>query len=71
MFKIQTLNNSSTLGLERLPRERYPVASGISRGDLACTPVEVDSAIPAGVVGGIKASQGVLPTRALAAAGAT
>ena len=33
MFKIQTLNNISVLGLERLPRERYEVASEISQPD--------------------------------------
>jgi D-3-phosphoglycerate dehydrogenase / 2-oxoglutarate reductase len=33
MFKIQTLNNISVLGLERLPRERYEVASEISHPD--------------------------------------
>jgi D-3-phosphoglycerate dehydrogenase len=33
MFKIQTLNNISVLGLERLPRERYEVASEIAHAD--------------------------------------
>ena len=33
MFKIQTLNNISVLGLERLPRDRYEVASGIAQPD--------------------------------------
>lgn len=33
MFKIQTLNNISVLGLERLPRDRYEVASEISHPD--------------------------------------
>lgn len=33
MFKIQTLNNISVLGLERLPRERYEVASAINNPD--------------------------------------
>ncbi|MCC2654999.1 MAG: 3-phosphoglycerate dehydrogenase [Panacagrimonas sp.] len=33
MFKIQTLNNISVLGLERLPRERYEVASEITHPD--------------------------------------
>ena len=33
MFKIQTLNNISLLGLERLPRERYEVASELSHPD--------------------------------------
>lgn len=33
MFKIQTLNNISVLGLERLPRERYEVASEIAHPD--------------------------------------
>jgi D-3-phosphoglycerate dehydrogenase len=33
MFKIQTLNNISVLGLERLPRERYEVATEIQNPD--------------------------------------
>ncbi|WP_420466158.1 phosphoglycerate dehydrogenase [Panacagrimonas sp.] len=33
MFKIQTLNNISVLGLERLPREHYEVASDIGHPD--------------------------------------
>jgi len=33
MFKVQTLNNISVHGLERLPRERYEVASEISSPD--------------------------------------
>lgn len=33
MFKIQTLNNISVLGLERLPRDRYEVASDIKNPD--------------------------------------
>src|SRR5688500_11654967 len=33
MFKIQTLNNISVLGLERLPRDRYEVASDIQNPD--------------------------------------
>ena len=33
MFKVQTLNNISALGLERLPRERYEIASEISQPD--------------------------------------
>jgi D-3-phosphoglycerate dehydrogenase / 2-oxoglutarate reductase len=33
MFKIQTLNNISVRGLERLPRDRYEVASEISNPD--------------------------------------
>ena len=33
MFKIQTLNNISVLGLERLPRERYEVASEMGHPD--------------------------------------
>lgn len=33
MFKVQTLNNISVLGLERLPRERYEVASEIASPD--------------------------------------
>ena len=33
MFKIQTLNNISVFGLERLPRDRYEVASEIQNPD--------------------------------------
>jgi D-3-phosphoglycerate dehydrogenase / 2-oxoglutarate reductase len=33
MFKIQTLNNISVLGLERLPRDRYEIASEIQNPD--------------------------------------
>ncbi len=33
MFKIQTLNNISVAGLERLPRDRYEVASEIAHPD--------------------------------------
>lgn len=33
MFKVKTLNNISVLGLERLPRDRYEVASDIQNPD--------------------------------------
>ena len=33
MFKIQTLNNISVRGLERLPRDRFEVASDLSEPD--------------------------------------
>lgn len=33
MFKIQTLNNISVRGLERLPRERYEIASDLTHPD--------------------------------------
>ena len=33
MYKIQTLNNISVVGLERLPRDTYEVASDIARPD--------------------------------------
>ncbi|MGQ9659712.1 MAG: phosphoglycerate dehydrogenase [Thermochromatium sp.] len=33
MFKIQTLNNISVAGLERLPRDRYEIASEIANPD--------------------------------------
>ena len=32
-FRILTLNNISTRGLERLPRDRYEIASDIGRPD--------------------------------------
>jgi D-3-phosphoglycerate dehydrogenase len=33
MFKILTLNNISVAGLERLPRDRYEVASELPKPD--------------------------------------
>ncbi|NCC30078.1 MAG: 3-phosphoglycerate dehydrogenase, partial [Gammaproteobacteria bacterium] len=33
MFKIQTLNNIAVAGLDRLPRDRYEVASEIAHPD--------------------------------------
>ena len=33
MYKIQTLNNISVAGLERLPRDKYEVASEIQHPD--------------------------------------
>ncbi|MDO9372420.1 MAG: 3-phosphoglycerate dehydrogenase, partial [Gammaproteobacteria bacterium] len=33
MFKIQTLNNISDLGLDRLPRDKYEIASEIAQPD--------------------------------------
>jgi len=33
MYKIQTLNNISVVGLDRLPRERYEIASELSNPD--------------------------------------
>jgi D-3-phosphoglycerate dehydrogenase len=32
-FKIQTLNSIAVTGLDRLPRDRYEVASEVSRPD--------------------------------------
>ncbi|MGB5613548.1 MAG: 3-phosphoglycerate dehydrogenase, partial [Sedimenticolaceae bacterium] len=33
MYKIQTLNNISVVGLDRLPRSDYEIASEIGRPD--------------------------------------
>ena len=33
MYKIQTLNNISVAGLDRLPRDKYEVASEIANPD--------------------------------------
>ncbi len=73
MFKIQTLNNISLVGLERLPREHFEVASGIQNPDA----ILVRSAdmhkleIPASVkaIGRAGAGTNNIPVKALSARG--
>jgi D-3-phosphoglycerate dehydrogenase len=73
VFRILTLNNISARGLERLPRERYEVASGIDKPDA----VLVRSAdmhrmsLPEGVLAVARAGAGTnnIPVAALAARG--
>ncbi|MGH8443036.1 MAG: phosphoglycerate dehydrogenase [Nevskiaceae bacterium] len=73
MFKIQTLNNISVLGLERLPRDRYEVASTLSNPDA----VMVRSAdmhkldVPASVkaIGRAGAGTNNIPVKAMSARG--
>jgi D-3-phosphoglycerate dehydrogenase len=73
MFKIQTLNNISIVGLERLPRESYEVASSITVPDA----ILVRSAdmhkmeIPASVkaIGRAGAGTNNIPVKAMSARG--
>ena len=60
MFKIQTLNNISLRGLERLPRDRYEVASELVRPDaLLVRSADVHSIeIPASVLAVARAGAG-------------
>ena len=72
-FRIQTLNNISVKGLERLPRERYEVASDIARPD-AILVRSADMhcmAIPPGMlaVGRVGAGVNNIPVAALAKRG--
>ena len=72
-FRIQTLNNISVKGLERLPRERYEVASDIARPD-AILVRSADMhcmAIPPGMLAVGRAGAGVnnIPVAALAKRG--
>jgi D-3-phosphoglycerate dehydrogenase len=60
LFKIQTLNNISLRGLERLPRDRYEVASELVRPDaLLVRSADVHSIeIPASVLAVARAGAG-------------
>jgi D-3-phosphoglycerate dehydrogenase / 2-oxoglutarate reductase len=60
MFKIQTLNNISLRGLERLPRDRYEVASELVRPDaLLVRSADVHSMeVPASVLAVARAGAG-------------
>lgn len=72
-FRIQTLNNISVKGLERLPRERYEVASDIARPDaILVRSADMHSmAIPAGMLAVGRAGAGVnnIPVAALSKRG--
>ena len=73
MFKIQTLNSIAVAGLRRLPRERYEVASEMSRPDaiLLRSHNMHDAEIPASVLAIGRAGAGVnnIPVDALTARG--
>ena len=72
-FRIQTLNNISVKGLERLPRERYEVASDIARPDaILVRSADMHSmTIPAGMLAVGRAGAGVnnIPVAALSQRG--
>jgi D-3-phosphoglycerate dehydrogenase / 2-oxoglutarate reductase len=72
-FRILTLNNISAKGLERLPRERYEVASDIGRPDavLLRSADMHNFALPASVVAVARAGAGTnnIPIAALSARG--
>ncbi|MCW5569921.1 MAG: phosphoglycerate dehydrogenase [Steroidobacteraceae bacterium] len=72
-FRIQTLNNISVKGLERLPRERYEVASDIARPDaILVRSADMHSmTIPAGMLAVGRAGAGVnnIPVAALSKRG--
>ncbi|MBK5963554.1 3-phosphoglycerate dehydrogenase [Thiocystis minor] len=73
MFKIQTLNNISVAGLERLPRDRYEVASEIAHPDaiLVRSAKMHDMEIPATVkaIGRAGAGTNNVPVPAMTARG--
>lgn len=72
-YRIQTLNNISVKGLERLPRERYEVASDMARPDaILVRSADMHSlAIPASVLAVGRAGAGVnnIPVAALSKRG--
>ena len=72
-FRILTLNNISAKGLERLPRERYEVASGIEQPDaIMVRSADMHSyALPESVLAVARAGAGTnnVPVAALAARG--
>lgn len=73
MFKIQTLNNISLLGLERLPRDRYEVASDMHNPDayLLRSAYLHKAEIPASVTAIARAGAGTnnIPVAAMSARG--
>jgi D-3-phosphoglycerate dehydrogenase len=73
MYKIQTLNNISVAGLNRLPREHYEVASELSNPDaiLVRSAKMHDMALPASVKAIGRAGAGVnnIPVDAMTQAG--
>jgi D-3-phosphoglycerate dehydrogenase len=72
-FRIQTLNNISPRGLERLPRAQYEVASGIERPDaILLRSADMHKfTLPASVLAVARAGAGTnnIPVAALAARG--
>jgi D-3-phosphoglycerate dehydrogenase len=72
-FRIQTLNNISAKGLDRFPRDRYEVASGIEKPDavLLRSADMHKMTLPASVVAVARAGAGTnnIPVAALAARG--
>ena len=73
MFKIQTLNNISVAGLDRLPRDRYEVASEIAHPDaiLVRSAKMHDLVLPATVkaIGRAGAGTNNIPVAAMTARG--
>ena len=73
MYKIQTLNNISVAGLDRLPRERYEIASELSSPDaiLVRSAKMHDLELPASVKAIGRAGAGVnnIPVDVMTAAG--
>lgn len=73
MFKIQTLNNISVVGLERLPRDHYEIASEMAHPDaiLVRSAKMHDMALPDSVKAIGRAGAGVnnIPVAALSARG--
>lgn len=73
MYKIQTLNNISVAGLDRLPRDRYEIASEMSSPDaiLVRSAKMHDMVLPASVKAIGRAGAGVnnIPVDAMTAAG--
>ena len=73
MYKIQTLNNISVVGLDRLPRGNYEIASEMSHPDaiLVRSAKMHDMVLPASVKAIGRAGAGVnnIPVEAMTAAG--
>ena len=73
MFRIQTLNSISVRGLERLPRDRYEVASEIPNPDaILLRSADMHSmTLPPGVLAGARAGAGTnnIPVAALSKRG--
>ena len=73
MFKIQTLNNISVVGLDRLPRDKYEIASEMTTPDaiLVRSAKMHDMTLPASVKAIGRAGAGVnnIPVDAMTTAG--
>ena len=73
MFKVKTLNNISVYGLERLPRDRYEVASDIQNPDALLVrsadlhKVEIPASVKA--IGRAGAGTNNIPVAAMSARG--